>query len=455
MKSYDVVIAGGGIAGLACSEMLSRSGYKVLLIEKNSELCMEASAALQEWFHSGSLYAHFTSPKFLLSKLINIQNILRYYRNFEGMNLAIREDGTLYLHEVENPWFVGEHLTYLFNDVKYIDAINGFSNLSCAANKLYKYFVWKNFVKRRFLARHQNLRKYDWSKENQIHNVPNLAWFQPGDVSALEFDFEHINLNPSDYSIVESYDCPMVTRNIISDLASSFLSNGGDLLLNTTYETYSYDSTSISVSMQNEESVSTSKLVLALGRSLKSHLNLSTEVKTVASPLLVVYPSVCSANFAKVSPFNSQTINHIQHKYSDDISYSLIGNGCFSAVNKSQMRSSADKLYHNASCVFENIESAKVSEVYFGYKTEINGSLNRQYSPRITPIDRNIFGIVPGKFSLAFSLAVNLFKHITNNQPSAKVSYQSDSSILEILSQTRHRSIMCDFLNEDREMKNG
>ena len=33
---YDVIIVGGGLAGLVCSILLSRKGFKILLLEKKS-----------------------------------------------------------------------------------------------------------------------------------------------------------------------------------------------------------------------------------------------------------------------------------------------------------------------------------------------------------------------------------------------------------------------------------
>ena len=55
VKKYDYVIVGGGIAGLASAELLSRSGHSVLLLEKGPKLCQEASASHHGWFHFGSL----------------------------------------------------------------------------------------------------------------------------------------------------------------------------------------------------------------------------------------------------------------------------------------------------------------------------------------------------------------------------------------------------------------
>ena len=55
-SSYDWIVIGGGISGIAISEILTRENKSVLLLEKNSELASETSKDFHEWVHSGALY---------------------------------------------------------------------------------------------------------------------------------------------------------------------------------------------------------------------------------------------------------------------------------------------------------------------------------------------------------------------------------------------------------------
>src|SRR5580704_9062016 len=51
-RSYDVIIAGGGLAGLALSIQLARSGYSVALLEKESYPCHKVCGeyvSLESW----------------------------------------------------------------------------------------------------------------------------------------------------------------------------------------------------------------------------------------------------------------------------------------------------------------------------------------------------------------------------------------------------------------------
>lgn len=65
-KIFDVVVAGGGIAGLATAEIFARSGYKVALLEKAATLCREMfqSQAVRA-DHVGGDRVHSRLPVFL------------------------------------------------------------------------------------------------------------------------------------------------------------------------------------------------------------------------------------------------------------------------------------------------------------------------------------------------------------------------------------------------------
>jgi len=37
-RDYDVIIIGGGVGGLVCGDLLSKRGYRVLILEKNYQV---------------------------------------------------------------------------------------------------------------------------------------------------------------------------------------------------------------------------------------------------------------------------------------------------------------------------------------------------------------------------------------------------------------------------------
>ena len=56
MKTFDWIIAGGGIAGISLAEILTREGHSVALIEKKDKLASVTTREFHEWVHTGSLY---------------------------------------------------------------------------------------------------------------------------------------------------------------------------------------------------------------------------------------------------------------------------------------------------------------------------------------------------------------------------------------------------------------
>ena len=93
--TYDYRIIGGGIAGIATAEIFARSGFSVVLAEKNNKLCKESSGKHHEWFHFGSLYSMLSNKDALRILVGGIDDLLLYYRDFKNMNLKVNQDGSL------------------------------------------------------------------------------------------------------------------------------------------------------------------------------------------------------------------------------------------------------------------------------------------------------------------------------------------------------------------------
>ena len=74
IKKYDWAIVGGGIAGIALSEILTREGHSVVLIEKNNKLASQTTRDFHEWIHTGALYTlipdKLITLKFILGQLM-------------------------------------------------------------------------------------------------------------------------------------------------------------------------------------------------------------------------------------------------------------------------------------------------------------------------------------------------------------------------------------------------
>ncbi len=106
------IVVGGGIAGIAAAEILTRNGHEVTLIEKEKELASDTSAVFHEWMHFGSLYTLFPGlNKTLRFVLGGLDDLLEYYSDFDGMNLVKSENG---IKIKEEGWFSDKKIIFRF-----------------------------------------------------------------------------------------------------------------------------------------------------------------------------------------------------------------------------------------------------------------------------------------------------------------------------------------------------
>ena len=114
MKTYEWAVIGGGAAGIAISEILTREGHSVILIEKNEKLAAETTREFHEWIHTGSLYTllpdDMTTLKFVLG---SIDDLIEYYSSFERMNLIPTMKG-LKINHREDGWFYSNYINFKF-----------------------------------------------------------------------------------------------------------------------------------------------------------------------------------------------------------------------------------------------------------------------------------------------------------------------------------------------------
>jgi glycine/D-amino acid oxidase-like deaminating enzyme len=443
MKQFEIVIIGGGIAGLATAEIFARCGFKTLLVEKNAKLCTESSGLHHEWFHFGSLYSIFPRNHFLRFMVKGIEDLLFYYSDFDGMNLSVRDtDGQLLTIDNDGGWIRKDNLQYLITDTKHTDFHLQFNR--GIYQKIFMKISWYYAVKQ-FIARHNRFYQCDWRKGNASSYIPRFGWWDYSEDRLADFQSDEINLNFAHHTIMQSYDSIMNAYQIISELTKSFLSNGGDILTDTCFENYQTLSNAILINLNNQ-SVKTRKLILATGKHLHQFIRQPLKVKTVLSPLLVAYPAVCSMNFVRLTPFVSSTINHLKHTI-DGIDYSLIGSGIFIPENNEQsIINTQQNLLKNAKSVFPALNQAQLTTIYFGYKTELTDSvINRNYSYQIKEIEPDMFVILPGKFSLAFSLAINTFKQVVGHFPNPHLHYDKNLNVGNLIGLTKHKAIVKAF----------
>ncbi len=446
---YDVAVVGGGISGLATAEIFARSGYSVALVEKNEQLCSETSGAHHEWFHFGSLYSIFPSPQFLRTLVGGIDDILVYYRDFNGMNLRIQGDGSLHTVTKKNSWLRHDTLDYAVATTK--DPDFSLDTTSSSKEKLRR-FVFKrgwDKVVRQFIARHDRFCSYDWRRGCASYYIGQQKWTDI--LSALAktrpFRIDGASLNPDTHFQIDSYDRPMTAHNIISDLTRSFLSHGGEIWNCKQLLSYKSSAAEVELELQGEgspEVLKANQAVICTGKGLQEFLPIGMKLKTVASPLLVAYPHVCESNVVRLIPFVERTVNHLKHATPDGTVYSLIGGGFFCDPDDQEAKERLKlQLLRRAVEVFPRMAQASYREVYFSNKSELSSSLTkRNYLYRIEKIAPNVWVTVPGKFSLCFSLAVNTFRELRGHYPSTFVDYDFGMDVSKMVGVMKHKQLV-------------
>lgn len=399
-KTYDYLIVGGGIAGLSIAETISRYNKSVLIIEKNKQIGFEASSKHQNWFHVGSLYAILNDFKYMGSAFENLKVIKEHYKNFKNNNIVLKNGEISFK---ESGWFNQKKINYLVTSRN-----NNYFQKFNFLKKISEIIKWELKIKK-FIIRHNSLSKYNWKSSINFFNSKNLLNYsrkkiKKGFIKNTYFDEKtHFTL--------EGFDTTMNSNLIMNDLFTSFQRNNGDVLVNSEVIKIQEHK----VLLKDGRTIQGNKIILANSKNVNTLLNRNI-VKTKISPIAILKPSLELENFARLSPDNSETFNHLsQIENGDDIS--IIADGTYSNENDDLIIKQNEKRLKEK--IIKNIY-IKNNElhIYSSHKTEFldTKSEKRNYLYNIIEIDRNIIIAIPGKFSLCFSLAHKFKEIYLNNE---------------------------------------
>ncbi|MEW6324881.1 MAG: FAD-binding oxidoreductase [Nitrospirota bacterium] len=415
-QTWDFAVIGGGIGGLAVAELLQRSGASVILLEKNSVLCGGASAEQQGWFHTGALYTALPLTSYFRTMVGNLDDLVDYYSGFPKMNLK-----------------VDKHLSTTDHDGWFSNRTNFYVYTSCRGVSWAWKLPWA-------VALRRAKRRMDWFESLDVSRSLSRQ-MGPG-AKPTRFVIHNttlgVNLDNVAFTL-KSRDRAMNTELIARDLLNSFLSNGG--LVKTQTAVTNIERGCVTASHPNGEGRSRYRarhIILATG---KDSVNFDQRTRVFISPLLVAYPALTDMNFVKMSPHMKDTINHIYHRF-DGLDYSLIGNAVYYAPDHAQgvaLNGVRSAMLSTAGRVFGDL-GQRETDLYFGYKTEVTSSSSlRNYLYHI--VDRGAFTLVlPGKFSLCFSLAVNVCRHF-GLEPVERVRMKEDDAVGQLIEEPLHQRI--------------
>ena len=200
-SSYDWIVIGGGISGIAIAEILTRENKSVLLLEKNSELASETSKDFHEWVHSGALYTLVPDNLLTLRYLLGAtDDLIEYYSSFPKMNLLAGENG---INIKKRGWFNNDRIEFRYK-----------------AHKLNP--VWLSMVSRS-ISIIELLKKHDWLRRRAGSEYGSSKVKTSYRFSKI---VELLNNKENFYSI-ESPDFTMNSRELLKDI----LLNGGEFMV--------------------------------------------------------------------------------------------------------------------------------------------------------------------------------------------------------------------------------
>lgn len=399
MRRKTAFVIGSGIAGLSIAEILSRNGWKVVLVEKQAKIGGEASLSTQKWLHTGWLYAAlpYTAAMDGCYKSLHLHKIV-YGHLFseEIINLSL-QSGNIEYPPSAIGWFKDDRVLYLY-------ALRTFD-----LSRLEKIF-WPGYLKG---IPFQRLRKLGYP-------VKPLRLLPP-DLERLLNDWEKSPTGHKNYQVVPSTDAKIETRRILADLLS-VMSKETEIVANESFqlqERKGHSFIRINGSWHRPDLI-----VLASGKAIREHLDqigaagISDKIKSIKSPILVLKKALPLPNFIRFTRNLPFTINHIKYDMDSGEEISTVGDHTFYSVEETPDVSPfiADV------CARLNISDDSVAGRYYGFKTEYTGELARRYNHALEKVNHNTFLALAGKFC-QFPLLV--WDFMTRMGLTTKIGYSS------------------------------
>lgn len=234
-KKNDIIIIGSGLGGLQSGVILSRKGYKVLVLEKNRQI----GGSLQTFKLKGCTFStgmHYIGN---LDEGQTLNKIFKYFNLFDGIEYKrlnsngfdiFNIDGTEYKFPIGFDNFKNQMLEY-FPDEK--EAINNYiSEIDKTINTQYLYLLKNTESGSGDVAKYLSLNTWEYVKS--ITNNPRLRQvlcalnFVYGGVKEKSPFYIHALINY--HFITSSYRIVSSTSLIAKKLKDTIIENGGAVL---------------------------------------------------------------------------------------------------------------------------------------------------------------------------------------------------------------------------------
>jgi Icc-related predicted phosphoesterase len=378
--SYDWIVIGGGISGISTAEILTREGHSVLLLEKNDSLASETSKVFHEWLHTGSLFTlipdNYLTTRYLLGAM---DDLLMFYNQFDRMNLLPTELG---LKVSGDGWFNNDNIRYYYRNRRLNPIWT--ANVTRSINKV------------------QSIKRHDWLRGR--------AGGDYSSVNAKSFfkEFYSLMIQNRKFVNVLSADLTINSRILISDILNHAKTNGLEIRVNEDVQRILKDGKKVKVQTSEEEYLCDN--VVVCSPDLVSRL-FNKKLKISYAPIAVV----------EGVPDEAECFVELDYHSKNCINLLTKGGGYGQAGGISVSKKNLVDSYMQF-VIKEHKKrnpSIKLIDQYVGLKKEmISGNQERNYLYHINEHESNIWSLVLGKFTLAFSAAPEFYRKVYKKNPS-------------------------------------
>jgi len=383
-SEFDWIVIGGGISGITLSEILSREGHKVLLLEKNDQLATETTKVFHEWMHSGALYSlvpdNLLSMRYLLGAT---DDLLEYYSCFEKMNFLATSNGVKVNTEIEDGWFNPERIEFRYRMRK----MNP---------------VWMALVSKS-LNLIDKINSHDWLRRRAgaEYTAAEAGFFQS--LSYLSETYSH---NKKFYSKT-STDVTMNSRILLADLLDSFVRRDGEIIVSCAVHNIKEKNKSVEV--DSDCGILKAKNVVVCSPDFIAR-EFNLPVKVSYAPMIIVdnIPDT-ECSFVELDYQTKKCINLL--KKTGGIAQA----GGISVSNINEVEPYLEYLKDEHK---KRNPDMRFIDSYIGLKKElVQKNENRNYLYHITKQSSRVWSVMLGKFSLAFSLGPEFYRRVYNKNP--------------------------------------
>ena len=387
MKTFDWIIVGGGIAGISLSEILTREGHSVALIEKKNKLASVTTREFHEWFHTGSLYTLLKDDMKTLKYILgSLDDLLEFYSSFPKMNLQPSENG-LKITDVEKGWFSPNYINFKYK----------LKNRKLILPWLY--------IIARSVALINGIKKHDWLRRRAgILESVTSEYYSP-----IIKNFFNILISKEKFFKIETSDFTTNSRHLLRDMVATAIKNGLEIFTNNELLEIKNSNNNIIANCSNGD-FEGKNMAVCLGGEIEKFSDLKIN-KSYAPIAVVKNIKADTESFVELDIFKKNCINIV----TKGKTFGLIGG--ISLSKKHDVQKYFDFMIKEHKKINPEIQ---VLDRYIGVKNEISKKKeNRNYLFHINPLKKykNVWSIIPGKFTLAFSLAPEFYRLVYKKNP--------------------------------------